>query len=115
MRKLLFLLPLLLLASCKPAEPEPPKATPKEAAEVLEKQISELQAELTKMVEEARDWEDLCTNIDTVTAWMDMLAPKYRATALLYEASGQLKQTMQAMGAANRLASEASRMRRDCR
>ena len=90
--KRLLLLPLLLLlAACKPAEPEPPKATPKEAAEVLGKQIGELQAELTKMVEQARDWEDLCTNIDTVTAGMEMLAPKYRALAVLYEASGQLK------------------------
>ena len=49
MKHLLLLLPLLLLAACKPAEP--PKPTPKQVSDVLPRQIGEIQDDLNRMTD----------------------------------------------------------------
>ena len=54
MKRLLLLLPLLLLAACKPAEP-----TAAQVAEKLQAQINELLEEVDERLEEVADL-DLC-------------------------------------------------------
>ena len=112
-KRLLLLLPLLLLAACKPAEP--PKPTPKQVSDVLLRQIFEIQDELDRLLAEAKAAGDYCLNRDTIPAGMEMMAPKYRALGVVLEAQGEFKQAMQAKGVADKAIAEARKMRRACR
>ena len=74
MKRLLLLLPLLLLAACKPAEP-----TATQVAEKLQAQINELLEEVDERLEEVADLEldGRCANSERITAGMDLLVPRY--------------------------------------
>ena len=76
MKKLLLLLPLLLLAACEPAEP-----TAAQVADKLQAQINELLEELDQSLEKVADLDldGLCANSGRITAGMDILVPRYRA------------------------------------
>ncbi len=113
MKRVLLLLPLLLLAACKPAEP--PKPTPKQVSDVLLRQIFEIQDELDRLLAEAKASGDRCANVDAMTAGMEMISPKYRALGVVLEAQGEFKQAMQAKGVADKAIAEAREMRRACR
>ena len=113
MKRLLLLLPLMLLAACEPAEP--PEPTPDQIAEVLVRQTAELQDEVTNMVNEALASSDHCAEADTIAAGMEMLAGKYGALAVVWERTGDIKQAMQAKGAANAIRAEEKNLRRKCR
>jgi hypothetical protein len=80
MKRLLLLLPLLLLAACKPAEP-----TAAQVAEKLQAQINELLEEVDERLEEVADLDLVgrCANSGRITAGMDLLVPRYRAFAVL--------------------------------
>ena len=111
MKKLLLLLPLLLLAACKPAEP-----TAAEVAEKLQVQINELLEEVDKSLEKVADLDldGLCANSGRITAGMDLLVPRYRAFAVLMDELGDMEQALLAGGAANQFALDVQKIRRDC-
>ena len=111
MKRLLLLLPLLLLAACEPAEP-----TASQVAEKLQAQINELLEEVDKSLEKVADLdlEGLCANSGRITAGMDLLVPRYRAFAVLMEEQGDMQQALLASGAANQFAVDVQKIRRDC-
>ena len=111
MKRILLLLPLLLLASCEPAEP-----TASQVAEKLQAQINELLEEVDKNLEKVADLEldGLCANSGRITAGMDLLVPRYRAFAVLMEELGDMQQALLAGGAANQFAVDVQKIRRDC-
>ena len=111
MRRLLLLLPLLLLAACEPAEP-----TASQVAEKLQLQINELLEEVDKRLEKVADLDldGLCANSGRITAGMDLLVPRYRAFAVLMEELGYMQQALLAGGAANQFAVDVQKIRRDC-
>ena len=111
MKRLLLLLPLLLLAACEPAEP-----TAAHVAEKLQVQINELLEEVDESLEEVADLEldELCANSGRITAGMDLLVPRYRAFAVLMEELGDMQQALLAGGAANQFAVDVQKIRRDC-
>ena len=111
MKKLLLLLPLLLLAACEPAEP-----TAAQVAEKLQAQINELLEEVDGSLEEVADLDldGLCANSGRITAGMDLLVPRYRAFAVLMEELGDMQQALLAGGAANQFAVDIQKIRRDC-
>ena len=111
MKRLLLLLPLLLLAACEPAEP-----TAAQVAEKLQVQINELLEELDKSLEEVSDLDldGLCANSGRITAGMDLLVPRYRAFAVLMDELGDMQQALMAGGAANQFAVDVQKIRRDC-
>ena len=111
MKRLLLLLPLLLLAACEPAEP-----TAAQVAEKLQVQINELLEEVDESLEEVADLEldGLCANSGRITAGMDLLVPRYRAFAVLMEELGDMQQALLAGGAANQFAVDVQKIRRDC-
>ena len=69
MKKLLLLLPLLLLAACEPAEP-----TAAQVAEKLQAQINKLLEEVDASLKEVADLDldGLCANSGRITAGMDL-------------------------------------------
>ena len=87
MKRLLLLLPMLLLVACEPAEP-----TAAEVAEKLQVQINELLEEVDKSLEKVADLDldGLCANSGRITAGMDLLVPRYRAFAVLMEELGDM-------------------------
>ena len=101
MKRLLLLLPLLLLAACEPAEP-----TASQVAEKLQAQINELLEEVDKSLEKVADLDldGLCAKSGRITAGMDLLVPRYRAFAVLMEELGDMQQALLAGGAANQFA-----------
>ena len=111
MKRLLLLLPLLLLAACKPAEP-----TAAQVAEKLQAQINELLEEVDERLEEVADLDldGRCANSGRITAGMDLLVPRYRAFAVLMEELGDMQQALLAGGAANQFALDVQKIRRDC-
>ena len=111
MKKVLLLLPLLLLGACEPAEP-----TAAQVAEKLQAQINELLEEVDKNLEKAADLDldGLCANSGRITAGMDLLVPRYRAFAVLMEELGDMQQALLAGGAANQFAVDVQKIRRDC-
>ena len=111
MKKLLLLLPLLLLAACEPAEP-----TAAQVAEKLQGQINELLEEVDESLEEVADLDldGLCANSGRITAGMDLLVPRYRAFAVLMDELGDMEQALLAGGAANQFALDVQKIRRDC-
>ena len=111
MKKLLLLLPLLLLAACEPTEP-----TAAQVAEKLQVQINELLEEVNESLEKVADLDldGLCANSGRITAGMDLLVPRYRAFAVLMEELGDMQQALLAGGAANQFAVEVQKIRRDC-
>ena len=111
MKRLLLLLPMLLLAACEPAEP-----TAAEVAEKLQVQINELLEEVDKSLEKVADLDldRLCANSGRITAGMDLLVPRYRAFAVLMEELGDMHQALLASGAANQFAVDVQKIRRDC-
>ena len=111
MKRLLLLLPLLLLAACEPAEP-----TASQVAEKLQAQINELLEEVDKNLEKVADLDldGLCANSGRITAGMDLLVPRYRAFAVLMEELGDMQQALLAGGAANQFAVDVQKIRRDC-
>ena len=111
MKRLLLLLPLLLLAACKPAEP-----TAAQVAEKLQGQINELLEEVDESLEEVADLDldGLCANSGRITAGMDLLVPRYRAFAVLMDELGDMEQALLAGGAANQFALDVQKIRRDC-
>ena len=111
MRKLLLLLPLLLLAACEPPEP-----TAAKVADSLQSQITELLEEVDKSLNEVADLDldDLCAKSGRITAGMDLLVPRYRAFAVLMEELGDMQQALLAGGAANQFAVDVQKIRRDC-
>ena len=111
MKRLLLLLPMLLLAACEPAEP-----TAAQVAEKLQMQINELLEEVDKSLEEVADLDldGLCANSGRITAGMDLLVPRYRAFAVLMEELGDMQQALLAVGAANQFAVDVQKIRRDC-
>ena len=98
MKRLLLLLPMLLLAACKPAEP-----TAAQVAEKLQSQINELLEEVDESLKKVADLDldGLCANSGRITAGMDLLVPRYRAFAVLMEELGDMQQALLAGGAAN--------------
>ena len=110
-KKLLLLLPLLLLAACEPAEP-----TAAQVADSLQAQITELLEEVDKSLNEVADLDldDLCAKSGRITAGMDLLVPRYRAFAVLMEELGDMQQALLAGGAANQFAVDVQKIRRDC-
>ena len=111
MKKLLLLLPLLLLAACEPAEP-----TAAQVAEKLQAQINELLEEVDASLKEVADLDldGLCANSGRITAGMDLLVPRYRAFAVLMDELGDMEQALLAGGAANQFALDVQKIRRDC-
>ena len=111
MKRLLLLLPLLLLAACKPAEP-----TAAQVAEKLQAQINELLEEVDERLEEVADLDldGRCANSGRITAGMDLLVPRYRAFAVLMDELGDMEQALLAGGAANQFALDVQKIRRDC-
>ena len=111
MKRILLLLPLLLLASCEPAEP-----TASQVAEKLQARINELLEEVDKNLEKVADLDldGLCANSGRITAGMDLLVPRYRAFAVLMEELGDMQQALLAGGAANQFAVDVQKIRRDC-
>ena len=111
MKRLLLLLPLLLLAACKPAEP-----TAAQVAEKLQAQINELLEEVDERLEEIADLDldGRCANSGRITAGMDLLVPRYRAFAVLMDELGDMEQALLAGGAANQFALDVQKIRRDC-
>ena len=111
MKRLLLLLPMLLLVACEPAEP-----TAAEVAEKLQVQINELLEEVDKSLEKVADLDldGLCANSGRITAGMDLLVPRYRAFAVLMEEQGDMQQALLAGGAANQFAVDVQKIRRDC-
>ena len=111
MKRLLLLLPLLLLAACEPAEP-----TATQIAEKLQVQINELLEEVDMSLEKVADLDldGLCANSGRITAGMDLLVPRYRAFAVLMEELGDMQQALLAGGAANQFAVDVQKIRRDC-
>ena len=111
MKRLLLLLPLLLLAACEPAEP-----TAAQLAKKLQVQINALLEEVDENLEEVADLEldGLCANSGRITAGMDLLVPRYRAFAVLMEELGDMQQALLAGGAANQFAVDVQKIRRDC-
>ena len=111
MKRLLLLLPVLLLAACKPAEP-----TAAQVAEKLQSQINELLEEVDESLEKVADLDldGLCANSGRITAGMDLLVPRYRAFAVLMEELGDMQQALLAGGAANQFAVDVQKIRRDC-
>ena len=111
MKRLLLLLPLLLLAACKPAEP-----TAAQVAEKLQAQINELLEEVDASLKEVADLDldGLCANSGRITAGMDLLVPRYRAFAVLMDELGDMEQALLAGGAANQFAVDVQKIRRDC-
>ena len=111
MKRLLLLLPMLLLVACEPAEP-----TAAEVAEKLQVQINELLEEVDKSLEKVADLDldGLCANSGRITAGMDLLVPRYRAFAVLMEELGDMQQALLAGGAANQFAVDVQKIRRDC-
>ena len=105
MKRILLLLPLLLLASCEPAEP-----TASQVAEKLQAQINELLEEVDKNLEKVADLDldGLCANSGRITAGMDLLVPRYRAFAVLMEELGDMQQALLAGGAAAATQTESS-------
>ena len=111
MKRLLLLLPLLLLAACKPAEP-----TAAQVAEKLQAQINELLEEVDERLEEVAELDLVgrCANSGRITAGMDLLVPRYRAFAVLMDELGDMEQALLAGGAANQFALDVQKIRRDC-
>ena len=111
MKRLLLLLPLLLLVACKPAEP-----SAAEIAEKLQVQINELLKEVDESLEEVADLDldGLCANSGRITAGMDLLVPRYRAFAVLMEELGDMQQALLAGGAANQFAVDVQKIKLDC-
>ncbi|WP_137024447.1 hypothetical protein [Synechococcus sp. N19] len=111
MKRLPLLLPLLLLAACKPAEP-----TAAQVAEKLQAQINELLEEVDERLEEVADLDldGRCANSGRITAGMDLLVPRYRAFAVLMDELGDMEQALLAGGAANQFALDVQKIRRDC-
>ena len=111
MKRLLLLLPLLLLAACEPTEP-----TAAQVVEKLQGQINELLEEVDESLEEVADLDldGLCANSGRITAGMDLLVPRYRAFAVLMEELGDMQQALLAGGAANQFAVDVQKIRRDC-
>ncbi len=111
MKRLLLLLPLLLLAACEPAEP-----TAAQVAEKLQAQINELLEEVDESLEEVADLDldGLCANSGKITAGMDLLVPRYRAFSVLMEELGDMPQALLAGGAANQFAVDVQKIKRDC-
>ena len=111
MKRLLLLLPLLLLAACEPTEP-----TAAQVAEKLQGQINELLEEVDESLEEVADLDldGLCANSGRITAGMDLLVPRYRAFAVLMDELGDMEQALLAGGAANQFALDVQKIRRDC-
>ena len=113
MKRLLLLLPLLLVAACQ--SPEPPKPTTKQVATALLLQILEIQAQLDSLLAEADASGDRCTNAYEMAAGMEMMAPKWRAIAVVKEAQGEVKETMQAKSMADKVIADARKIRLSCR
>ena len=113
MKRLLLLLPLLLLGACEPAEPEPTAA---QVAEKLQAQINELLEEVDASLKEVADLDldGICAKSGRITAGMDLLVPRYRAFAVLMEELGDMQQALLAGGAANQFAVDVQKIRRDC-
>ena len=111
MKRVLLLLPLLLLAACEPAEP-----TATQLAEKLQVQINELLDEVDESLEKVADLDldGLCAKSGRITAGMDLLVPRYRAFAVLMEELGDMQQALLAGGAANQFAVDVQKIRRDC-
>ena len=111
MKRLLQLLPLLLLAACEPAEP-----TAAQVADKLQVQINALLEEVDKSLEKVADLDldGLCANSGRITAGMDLLVPRYRAFAVLMEELGDMQQALLAGGAANQFAVDVQKIRHDC-
>ena len=111
MKRLLLLLPLLLLAACKPAEP-----TAAQVAEKLQAQINELLEEVDERLEEVADLDLVgrCANSGRITAGMDLLVPRYRAFAVLMDELGDMEQALLAGGAANQFPVDIQKIRREC-
>ena len=91
MRKLLLLLPLLLLAACEQAEP-----TATQVADRLQEQITELLEEVDKSLSEVADLDldNLCSKSGRITAGIDLNAPRYRASAVLMGKIGDMQQAL---------------------
>ena len=111
MKRVLLLLPMLLLVACEPAEP-----TAAEVAEKLQSQINELLEEVDESLKKVADLDldGLCANSGRTTEWMDFLVPRYRAFAVLMEELGDMQQALLAGGAANQFAVDVQKIRRDC-
>ncbi|AHF64271.1 hypothetical protein Syncc8109_1926 [Synechococcus sp. WH 8109] len=111
MKRLLLLLPLLLLTACEPSEP-----TASQVAEKLRVQINELLEEVDMSLEKVADvdLDGLCANSGRITAGMDLLVPRYRAFAVLMEELGDMQQALLAGGAANQFAVDVQKIRHDC-
>ena len=111
MKRVLLLLPMLLLVACEPAEP-----TAAEVAEKLQSQINELLEEVDESLKKVADLDldGLCANSGRITAGMDLLVPRYRAFAVLMEELGDMQQALLAGGAANQFAVDVQKIRRDC-
>ena len=109
MKRLLLLLPILLLAACEPAEP-----TAAEVAEKLQVQSTNF-SKSGREPRESADLDDgLCANSGSITAGMDSLVPRYRAFAVLMEELGDMPKALLAGGAANQFAVDVQKIRRDC-
>ncbi len=111
MRQLL-LLPLLLLAACKPAEPAEP--TPQQVGDVLAQQALELVCEAEALLINAAASGDVCAKAETINAGLEMAAAQYDAIAVLQEENGEVTNAMRMKGVANGHRKNARRLRREC-
>ena len=113
MKRLLLLLPLLLLAACNPAAPR--RLTPELMITVLREEIDEIQAGLTQQLSQDRALGDLCASVDTVSAGMEkMLAPKWSALGVALEEQGKIGAAKQAKGFADKTIRDAKQLKRSC-
>ena len=110
MKRLVLLLPLLLLANSMPTG-----ATQQKTAEVLLRQTIEIQDELKVMLKEAQASGDQCGESYRITAALEMLAAKWGALAAIDEAEGDMKQAIDAQGTADSFRAKATNIRRICR
>ena len=109
MKRILLLLPLLLLAHSMPAG-----ATQQITAEVLLRQTIEIQDELKVMLKEAQASGDQCGESYRITAALEMLTAKWGALAAIDEAEGDMKQAIDAQGTADSFRAKATNIRRIC-
>ena len=71
-------------------------ADSRSGAEKLQAQINKLLEEVNESLEEVADLdlESLCAKSDRITAGMDLIAPRYRAFAVLMEELGDMQQAL---------------------
>ena len=112
MKRLLLLLPLLLLAACKPAEP--PEPTPEQVVQELAQQALELVNEAKALLIEAAASGDVCAKAETINAGLEMAAAKYDAIAVLGEENGEVTDAMHMKGVANSHRKNARKLRSQC-